>query len=218
MRVCSVNVSPLVSRPKDGGVITTGVFKRPVTHPVAVRMLGLEGDAQADLKHHGGVHKAVYAYTLENLARWREELGRPELAPGAMGENLTTEGLDEADVCVGDRFRIGTAILEVSEPRTPCSTLAMAMDDTSFPKTFLASGRTGFYLRVIAEGSLAAGQLITRLEREESGPRIPVGEVSRLMHRAPEELEGARRCLQIGSLGPTWRERFARRLQASGPL
>lgn len=217
MRVESVNISGLVTRARGAGEIRTGIFKKPVDVPVVVRALGLEGDAQGDLKHHGGVHKAVYAYTMENIERWREELGRPELGPGSMGENLTTRGLDEGDVCIGDRLAIGSCVLEVSEPRTPCSTLAMAMDDPGFPRVFLASGRTGFYLRVVREGRLGRGDGIERAGRVERGPRIPVGEVSRIMHLAPEDVEGARRCLGVSALGPTWRERFeARVLKAGG--
>jgi MOSC domain-containing protein YiiM len=212
MVVESVNVSQLITRPRGDGVISTGIFKKPVSGPVAVRPLGLEGDAQGDLRHHGGPHKAVYAYTIEHIEAWRHELGRFDVGPGSMGENLTTRGLNEADVCIGDRFAIGSCVLEVSEPRTPCSTLAMAMDDKGFPKVFLASGRTGFYLRVVTPGALAAGDRIGRVERAEHGPRIPVGEVSRLMHLAADDLAGARRCLQVETLGPTWRERFAKRV------
>lgn len=213
MYLASLNLSGLVTRPRGVGFISTGIFKKPVAGPVAVRTLGLEGDRQGDLKHHGGPHKAVYAYTMENIERWRAERARPDLAPGAMGENLTTQGLDEGDVCVGDRFRIGSCILEVSEPRTPCSTLAMAMDDTSFPKAFLASGRTGFYLRVIQEGQVRAGEAIERVGVEASRPRIPVGEISRLMFFAAGDLDAARRCLAIAALGPTWRERFEKRVR-----
>lgn len=211
MRIVSVNVSGLVTVPRGEGVVTTGIYKRPIPGEVGIGRLGVEGDAQGDRRVHGGPHKAVYAYTSENLDWWGETLGRHDLTPGAMGENLTTEGLDEADVCIGDRFAIGSCILEVSEPRTPCATLAMAIGDAGFPRRFLESGRVGFYLRVVAEGRLRAGDGIRRTERAESGQRIPVGEVSRVMLLSPDDLEGARRCLTLTTLGPTWRERFERR-------
>lgn len=213
MYVASLNISGLVTRPKGDGFISTGIFKKPVAGPLAVRTLGIEGDRQGDLKHHGGSHKAVYGYTMENIERWRAELGRFDLGPGAMGENLTTQGLHEDDVCIGDRFQIGSCVLEVSEPRTPCSTLAMAMDDKGFPKVFLASERTGFYLRVIQEGALSSGDGIQRVQRVDPGPRMPVGEVSRIMYLAGGDVVGARRCLEIKSLGPTWRERFEKRVR-----
>lgn len=216
MRILSLNISGPVSRPKGDGTITTGIFKRSVLGPVRVHTLGVEGDFVGDLRHHGGEHKAVYGYTIENIERWRSELGRFGLGPGAMGENLTTHGLDEADVCIGDRFRIGSCVVEVSEPRTPCSTLAMAMDDRAFPKAFLSSGRTGFYMRVIEEGAVRAGDAITRVERAERGPRMAVGEVSRIMLLATDDVEGARRCLEIQTLGPTWRERFEKRVAKAG--
>ncbi len=213
MHVLSVNISGPVTRPKGDGTLTTGIFKRAVSGSVRIHTLGLEGDFVGDLRHHGGEHKAVYGYTMENIERWRSELGRFDLGAGAMGENLTTRGLDETDVCVGDRVRIGSCVLEVSEPRTPCSTLAMAMDDKAFPKAFLGSGRTGFYMRVVSEGALWAGDAIERVERRERGPRVPVGEVSRIMLLAPDDVEGARRCLEIAALGPTWRERFEKRVR-----
>lgn len=212
-RLRSVNISGLVAARQGDRDIQTGIFKKPVDTPVPVRTLGLEGDRQGDLKHHGGPHKAAYAYTAENIAHWRTELARPDLAPGSMGENLTTEGLDEADVCIGDRFAIGSCILEVSEPRLPCATLAMAMDDKTFPKRFLASGRVGFYLRVIHEGELRVGDDLRPVPRAETGPRIPVAQVARLLKLDTDNIDGARRCLELTTLGPTWRERFQARVQ-----
>ena len=128
----------------------------------------LAGDGQADLTVHGGPDKAVYAYPHEHYARWAAELSRDDLEPGRFfGENLTTEGLDEGEVHIGDRFRVGTALLEVSQPRVPCYKLAIRMGDGAFARPFLASGRTGFYLRVVEQGDVAAGDAIEREARGE---------------------------------------------------
>ena len=119
---------------------------------VLARRLSLEGDWQADLRSHGGLNKAVYAYPLEHYARWSEELGRDNLRPGQFGENLTVEGLTEDAARLGDVFRVGGALLQVTQPRYPCFKLGIKMGDPLFPRRFLASGRTGFYLRVLEEG------------------------------------------------------------------
>ena len=155
MRVCSVNVGmPQVVIWRDRAV-ETGIFKEPVMGPVAVRTLNLEGDAQADLTVHGGPTKAVYCYPAEHYDFWRGELDEAVLPWGMFGENLTTEGLLEDSVLIGDRLRVGTALVRVTEPRVPCSKLAVRFQRADMVKRFFASRRTGFYLAVEEEGEVA---------------------------------------------------------------
>lgn len=156
MRVVSVNVSLPKTVAAGGHEVRTGIFKEPVGGPVAVRRLNLAGDAQADLSVHGGLNKAVYAYPAEHYPAWQAETGRA-FPFGQFGENLTTEGLLEDAVRIGDVYRFGSAVLEVAQPRMPCFKLAIRMNDPGFPKRFMKSGRTGFYLRVVDEGEVAAG-------------------------------------------------------------
>lgn len=169
MKVVSVNVAKVgllfIEQHGTTHRIATGIHKQAVAGMVEVGKLGLSGDEQADLTVHGGLHKAVYAYPGEHYAFWeekrREILKRDEpLPPGSMGENLTLEGLLESDVWIGDRLRIGSALLEVSEPRQPCYKFNAKMGYAHATKHMLQSGRTGFYLRVIETGSLQAGDAI----------------------------------------------------------
>ena len=132
---------------------------------VHVARLNLDGDRQADLTVHGGPDKAVYVYDLSGYAHWRRELSR-ELPYGQFGENLTVEGMPETEVRIGDAYRIGTALLQVSQPRSPCFKLAMKMEMPTFPRMFLAAGRTGFYFRVLEEGEVGAGDAIELVSRE----------------------------------------------------
>jgi MOSC domain-containing protein YiiM len=178
VRIASVNVGLPAPLPSDGGGVLSGIVKAPVAGRVRVGRTNLDGDGQADLTVHGGPDKAVYAYPLQHCAAWAADLGRDDLVTGIFGENLTLEGADEQDVLVGDRFRVGTALLEVSQPRIPCFKLGIRMGDPHFLAPFLRSGRTGFYLRVLEEGHLAAGDPVERVTRGEGG--VTVREVARL--------------------------------------
>jgi MOSC domain-containing protein YiiM len=178
VRIASVNVGLPAPLPGDGGGVLSGIVKAPVAGRVRVGRTNLDGDGQADLTVHGGPDKAVYAYPLQHYAAWAADLGRDDLVTGIFGENLTLEGADEQDVLVGDRFRVGTALLEVSQPRIPCFKLGIRMGDPHFLAPFLRSGRTGFYLRVLEEGHLAAGDPVERVTRGEGG--VTVREVARL--------------------------------------
>ncbi len=191
MRVASVNVGmPAPLHRPDGGEVPSGIVKAPVAGRVRVRRTNLDGDGQADLTVHGGPDKAVYAYPAEHYPVWAAELGRDDLAPARFGENLTVEGLLEDDVLVGDRFRMGTALLEVSQPRIPCFKLGIRMGDPGFLKPFLRSGRTGFYLRVLEEGDVAAGDPITREGRGD--PEVSIRNVTRLFAEGGSAEELAR--------------------------
>ncbi len=155
VRVVSVNVSRAVAVEHHGRTVPTGIFKQPVSGRVVTHGVNLDGDEQADRRVHGGPDRAAYAYATEDLAWWAGELGRP-VGPGAMGENLTTEGLDVTGARVGERWRVGGAVFEVSAPRVPCFKLGIRMGDPRFPPRFARAGRPGAYLRIVEHGSIGA--------------------------------------------------------------
>jgi MOSC domain-containing protein YiiM len=165
MRLHSVQVGKARTIEYRGRSVRTGIFKEPVLFRVRATRLGLDGDVQADRRVHGGPEMAVYAYDLEGYAHWRRELGI-EFPFGQFGENLTVEGMPETEVQINDVYRIGGALLQVSQPRSPCFKLALKMERPDFPKRFLRSGRTGFYLRVLEEGELGVGDEISLVSRE----------------------------------------------------
>ena len=162
-RVVSVNAGGRRLIPWRGRMVATGIFKEPVNGRVTVRDDHVEGDTVADLRVHGGWSKAVYAYPSEHYAAWRDELPGRELPWGSFGENLSIEGLLERDARVGDRFRVGSAELEVTEPRRPCLKLGVKFGSTRIIKRFLQSGRTGFYLAILEPGDIGASDPIERL-------------------------------------------------------
>ena len=162
MRILSVNVGGLQQiEKKNGKKYYTGIFKTPVTAPVSVTFGGIVGDAQANQENHGGPDNAVYAYSAEHYAEWRREEKRDDFVFGALGENLTITTFQESQVRIGDIYRAGTALIEVTQPRLPCATLALRMKDPSFVDRFLASKRTGMYLRVLREGQVRANDEFT---------------------------------------------------------
>jgi MOSC domain-containing protein YiiM len=213
MRVVSVNVSLPRSVEFRGQAISTSIFKEPVGGHLLVRRLSLEGDWQADLRAHGGPNKAVYAYPLEHYADWSWELGRDDLRPGQFGENLTLERLTEEEARLGDVFRVGDAILQVTQPRYPCFKLGIKMGDPFFPKRFLASGRTGFYLRVLEEGEVGAGDAIELVEQSDG---LTVKSLWRLVLVDKEDIEGAQLALRCPTLAREWREPLEERLYRGG--
>ena len=178
MRIVSVNVGMPRIVIWQGRTVKTGIFKEPVAGPVPLRRHNLDGDAQADLNVHGGPDKAVYAYPSEHYPAWRTRLNR-ELSHGIFGENLTTEGLIEDAVHIGDVFRAGTALLVVTQPRMPCFKLGLRFRDPAMVKTFLQVGRPGIYLAVREEGVVSPGDRIERVAEDES--RIAVTDMLRLI-------------------------------------
>ena len=215
MRVLSVTVGlPRELRDRRGRIVRSGIVKKPVEGKVIVTKKGLDGDGQADSGGHVGPHRAVYAYPVGHYRSWMEEEGREDLGFGSVGENLTVEGADERSVLIGDRFRIGTALLEVTYGRIPCVKLGMRLGDPTFPDRFLASRRTGFFFRVLEEGELAAGDQATQTAH---GPgRFSIREALELLYGTgnadPDRL--AELC-KVEALPATWRER-AERITAAG--
>jgi MOSC domain-containing protein YiiM len=172
-KVVSVNVGVPRTVEHRGRAITTAISKHPVSGRVAVRGVNLAGDDQADRSVHGGVDKAVYAYALEDYEWWGSELGSETLSAGTFGDNLTVSGLGLNAAEVGERWRVGSALLEVSEPRFPCFKLGVRMDDPKFLKRFAAARRPGLYLRIVEEGELGAGDAIDVVERPRN--RVTIG-------------------------------------------
>jgi MOSC domain-containing protein YiiM len=158
-QLLSINVGRPRMVPRGNGSVATAIWKHPVEGPVAARGVNLDGDDQADRSVHGGPDKAIYAYASEDTAWWEAELDRP-LGPGAFGENLTVAGLDLAAMEVGQRWRVGSATLEVSQPRMPCFKLGLRFGDPRMLRRFAKAGRTGTYLRIVEEGVLEAGDAI----------------------------------------------------------
>lgn len=215
MKIISVNVG----RPRlvvwNGQTVSTGIFKTPVEGRVMLRTLNLDGDRQADLTVHGGPTKAAYAYPAEHYAFWREELPDMELPWGMFGENFTVEGLKESAVRIGDRFRIGAAEVTVTEPRMPCSKLAVKFGRSDILKRFLASGRTGFYFSVQREGEVGAGDRVELIAHDENG--VTVADISRLYTRDRGDFETMRRAVALSALPESWRDYFRQRLPQPPP-
>jgi MOSC domain-containing protein YiiM len=214
MKLISVNVA----RPRivlwNGESVSTGIFKLPVAGRVPVHTLNLEGDRQADLTVHGGPTKAVYGYPSEHYDFWRAEFPEMRLGWGMFGENLTTEGLDEATLNIGDRLRVGTAELSVTQPRMPCHKLGIKFGRADIIKRFLQSGRSGFYFRVLKEGEVAAGDPLELLSRDEHN--LTVADVVGLFVRDRGETETLRRASSHPALPEGWRSRFREQLERAG--
>src|SRR2546425_9609233 len=172
MRVVSVNVSLPRRVPYKGRTVSTAIFKDPVAGRIPVRSVGPRGDAVGAPRVHGAPNKAVYGYPSEHYAFWTAELPEMTLPWGMFGENLTTQGLLETDVHLGDRYRIGTAVLEATNPRFPCFKLGIRFGREDIEDRFLQSGRSGFYFRVVREGDVAVGDLIDRITSAKAGPTI----------------------------------------------
>ena len=214
MKLVSVNLSVQKEIVHENKPITTGIFKTPVEGRVMLRRLNLVGDGQADLWGHGGAFRAVYVYSLENYDFWQRELGRDNFSYGQFGENFTVEGMLDEDIRVGDVFRVGDAIVEVSQPRIPCYKLAIKMGIDSFQNRFLESGRVGFYFRVLQEGEVGAGDTFELIGRDSGG--MTVREVSDLLFFNTEDFAGTQRALSIPALSHGWKGSFEERLAKAG--
>ena len=213
-RLLSINVGV----PRDvtfaGRTVTTGIYKSPVSGRVRVGRFNLEGDGQADLRVHGGVDKAVYAYPFEHYPYWAAELGCAPFGYGHFGENLTVEGLLEDEVCIGDVLRVGGATLEVSQPRSPCFKLGVRMELADFPARFREIQRTGFYLRVQEEGPVEAPAPITRVAR--GAGAMSVRRIFALRQAEHPDADELRAAITLPGLASGWREAFQKKLDLLG--
>jgi MOSC domain-containing protein YiiM len=232
MKLASVNTGMPREVSWHGRMVTTAIFKEPVKGRLALRKLNLDGDRQADLSVHGGEHKAVYCYSLAHYGYWKSEFAGRELPMGMFGENFTIDdggpglpggqalpggqGLEES-VHLGDRFRIGTAEVVVTQPRLPCYKLGVRFGSDDMVKRFLASGRTGFYVAVIREGEVGAGDEIEVISGEANA--VAVSEITHLYvakRYGEAEIRAVRRALRVEELPESWKEYFRERLRQAG--
>jgi MOSC domain-containing protein YiiM len=211
MKLISVNVGLPRTVTWQKQTVTTGIFKDPVSGPIMLRTLNLEGDRQADLSVHGGEDKAVYAYPAEHYDYWRQELPGVELPWGAFGENFTIAGLLEEEVNIGDRFRIGAAEVMVTQPRLPCYKLGVKFGRVDMVKRFLASRRIGFYFAVLQEGEVKAGDIIERIGRDEN--EVTVTDIVRLYAFDKNDTATMWRATQVEALPAGWVDYFQDQLE-----
>jgi len=207
MRVLYVNVGLPREVETPRGIVLTSIFKQPVEGRVAVRGNNLEGDRQSDLTVHGGPNKAIYSYASEHYPYWASELQR-ELTPGNFGENLTTEGLLEEGVGIGDRYRVGSAVLRVTQPRMPCFKLTVRFDLPSIVKLFWNSGFPGIYFGVVEEGEIGAGDAIELLDRDPAG--VTIADVMRVFKGESDDEELVDRVL-AAPLSGSWKQEILER-------
>ncbi|REJ64675.1 MAG: MOSC domain-containing protein [Planctomycetota bacterium] len=210
MELVSVNCGKPRRVNYQGRLVDTGIFKNPVEGSVMMHELGLDGDGQADLRVHGGLDKAVYAYPYEHYAFWKGELERDDFTFGQFGENLTTQGLTEDDVAIGDVLQIGEAEVEVTQPRSPCFKLAIRMERPDIVKRFIKAGRSGFYLRVLREGPVAKGDAITRVRRVDDVPTIR--QLLDAYYNGVDRLATYERAIAVEALSQSWRNDLVERL------
>ena len=202
----SVNVGMPKDVPWQGKTVFTGVFKDPVSGPRRVRKLNVDGDGQGDLGGHGGEQRAVFVYQRDSYRYWKRELSRDDLVDGQFGENFTIEGLSDDEVCIGDRYQIGTAVFEVTQPRVTCYRVGIRMNDPRIPALLVSHRRPGFYFRVLQEGEVQAGDEIIKLA---SGPeQMTVAEVDALLYLPGHPRQQLLRALRIPALSPGWQASF----------
>jgi MOSC domain-containing protein YiiM len=212
-RLLAVSTSRLLEVPYRGETMTTGIYKRAISGRAWVSSVTVGDDEQADRDYHGGPDRAAYAYPVEHYGHFADVL--PEgWSPGLFGENFTTEGLDEATTQMGDVFGIGGAVFQVTEPRGPCFKLAHKLEAPAFPKRMLKAGKLGFYLRVLKEGYVEAGDAITQLSREPHG--VTVAELIETRWSKPRDLPALERALSVPSLSESLRETLVRMRDAAG--
>jgi MOSC domain-containing protein YiiM len=212
MKLLSVNVGLPRLLAWRGNTFKTGIFKKPVSGRVMLRTTNLDGDRQADLSVHGGPNKAVYGYPSEHYDYWRAELPGQPIDWGAFGENFTTEGLLETQVSIGDRYRVGSAVIMVRTPRLPCFKLAAKFQRDDIIERFLRSGRSGFYFSVVEEGEAGAGDDLEFLGGETFS--LTIAEMLRLYASGSPDLESLQRAVLVKLLPEGWRERFQARIAA----
>src|SRR3989442_4585369 len=210
-RLLSVNVG----LPRDiawrGRTVHTAVWKDPVRVRCRVGRLNIDGDGQGDLGGHGGEQRAVFVYQIESYRYWQEQLKRTDFVPGQFGENFTIEGLPDDDVCIGDRYQIGSALFEVTQPRVTCYRVGIRMNEPRMPALLTGSGRPGFYFRVLQEGEVGASDEIVKVGEAEE--RMTVAEINALLYSPNHARNRLERALRIEALSPGWRSSFELLLQ-----
>src|SRR5215469_10939650 len=210
-RLLSVNVG----LPRDitwrGRTVHTGIWKAPVQGRRMARRLNIDGDGQGDLLGHGGEQRAVFVYQIESYHYWQSRLGRSDFTYGQLGENFTIEGLSDQEVCIGDRYRIGDALFEVTQPRVTCYRVGIRTNEPRMPALLVAHGRPGFYFRVLKEGEVGAGDEIVKVE--EVKDRITVAQTNALLYSPNHPRDQLERALRVEALSPGWQSSFEALLQ-----
>ncbi|WP_248924220.1 MOSC domain-containing protein [Paenibacillus hamazuiensis] len=210
VEILSINIGKPRKVPFKDKEVSTGIFKFPASESLFLSRFNFEGDGQADLVHHGGKEKAVCVYPYEHYPYWEKELQRT-LEYGAFGENLTIRGLLETDVCIGDVFQLGEAVVQVSQPRQPCYKLSVKYGAPDMPLKVQETGRTGFYFRVLKEGVVSGSGGLTRIF---SHPKaITVSYANRIMHHEKDHIAGIHKILEVEELSVNWRATFLKRLE-----
>src|SRR3984885_5590228 len=205
-RLVALNVGLPRQHTWQGRIVRTGVLKEPVVGRRMVRRLNIDGDGQGDLEGHGGEQRAVLVYQLESYRYWERELGRPEFPFGQFGENFTVDGLSDREVCIGDRYRIGDALFEVTQPRVTCYRIGLRMDEPRMAALLVSHGRPGFYLRVLEEGLVGAGDEIVKIA--DGAERMTVADINALLYLPGHRREDLQRALRIPALSPGWQASF----------
>ncbi|MBV8439385.1 MAG: MOSC domain-containing protein [Hyphomicrobiales bacterium] len=205
-RLLSVNVGLPRDVTWQGKTVHTAIWKAPVEGPRMARRLNIDGDGQGDLAGHGGEHRAVFVYQIDSYRYWQNQLGRKDFAYGQFGENFTVEGLSDAEVCIGDRYRIGGALFEVTQPRVTCYRVGIRMNEPQMAALLVAHGRPGFYFRVLEEGEVEAGDEIMRVAS--SSERMSVFEINALLYMPGHPRDQLERALRIPALSAGWRRSF----------
>lgn len=216
IRLLSLNVGQPRLVMRNGEPVSTGIFKKPVEGRVRLRTLNLDGDRQADLSVHGGPSKAVYVYPSEHYDFWKTELPEMELPWGMFGENFTTVGLQEDELNIGDQLKVGSAVVMVTEPRMPCYKLGIRFGRSDIIKRFLTSGRSGFYLAVLKEGEVGAGDEMEFVKRSDQTVRVT--DITRLYTREKHNTQLLRRAIETEALPESWKDYFRRQLKESEKL
>ncbi|TML06752.1 MAG: MOSC domain-containing protein, partial [Actinobacteria bacterium] len=213
-RLLSVNVGVPREVQWEGKIVRTAIWKEPVDGPRMVRRINIDGDDQADRLAHGGEHRAVFVYQVDSYRYWEQELGRDDFTHGQFGENFTVEGLADDEVCVGDLYRIGGALFEVTQPRVTCYRVGIRMDDPAMPTLLVAHHRPGFYFRVLEEGEVQAGDEIVRVA--EGPERLTIAQVDALLYLPGKSRELLERALRVPALSEGWRGSFRELLAKAG--
>jgi MOSC domain-containing protein YiiM len=212
-RLISLNVGLPREVEWQGRTVTTGIFKSPVQGSIKLNSLNFNGDAQADLTVHGGIDKAVYAYPIEHYQYWRNELTEVDFTHGIFGENLTIAGLLEEHVNVGDRFKLGSVELIVTQPRMPCYKLGLRFHRPDMVKRFLDSQLTGFYFRVLKEGEVTAGDELKLIDRDKH--QVKVSDITKLYVNKERDLELLQRAIGVEALPASWRDYLQKQIKNS---
>jgi MOSC domain-containing protein YiiM len=210
VEIISVNIGKPNIIVYQGKELVTGIYKSPASSPLYVTATNLEGDGQADLEFHGGVDKALCVYCEEHYVHWEQVMDR-KLDYGAFGENLTVRGLLETEVCIGDTYRLGEAIVQVTQPRQPCHKLAKRHDITDLPLQVQLTGYSGYYFRVLHEGILPENPSIQLIAKHPNGVTVAYG--NEIKFKDTANVEGVKRILAVQELSASWRKSFEKRLQ-----